>query len=95
MLHVIKFEAPWCGKCKQLDAPLQELVKNGHITIAHVNVEEHPDSAKRMGVRSLPTLIVQDGMNHEEIGRGSEISTVIHALASTTAVSILGDWDAS
>lgn len=86
MLHVIKFGAPWCGPCKQIDPQLSKLEADGKITLVNVDVEEQPHSAKHFLVRSIPTLIVQDGMNHAELGRGSDVA-FLHKL--------LGDWDAS
>lgn len=89
MLHVTKYEAPWCGSCKQLQPALDKLVEDGKITLDIVNVEENPDVAKQNGVRSLPTLIVDNDIEdnpHKELGRGSNVA-FLHNL--------LGDWDAS
>lgn len=79
MLHVIKMGAPWCAPCKVIDPQLTKLEEEGKITLTRVNIEEHPQQAKSFNVRSVPTLIVQDGMNHEELGRGNDMS-VIHKL---------------
>jgi thioredoxin 1 len=56
---VVDFWAEWCGPCKAIAPILDELAGEyaGRVTIAKVNVDEHPGLAARFQVRSIPTLL--------------------------------------
>lgn len=60
MKWVTKFEAPWCGSCKQMKPLLDKLVEDGVITLNTVDISISPQAAQAAGVRSVPTLIVYD-----------------------------------
>ena len=61
---VVDFWAEWCGPCKMIAPILEEIAaeKKGALRVAKLNVDDHPDLARRFDVMSIPTLIVfKDG----------------------------------
>ncbi len=60
---IVDFWAEWCGPCKAIAPVLEELVQEyaGRLTVAKVNVDEHPGLAARFQVRSIPTLLFFKG----------------------------------
>jgi thioredoxin len=60
---VVDFWAEWCGPCKAIAPALDELATEyaGRVTIAKVNVDEHPGLAARFQVRSIPTILIFKG----------------------------------
>ena len=73
-LSVIEFGAPWCGACKTTEPIIVELAKTyPNIKFAKVDVAKNPALASRMGVMSLPNiLIVSEGKVLDQvIGAGS------------------------
>ncbi len=56
---LVDFWAPWCEPCKQLRPILERVVKaaGGKIKLVTMNIDEHPEIAGRLGVRSIPAVI--------------------------------------
>jgi thioredoxin 1 len=57
---LVDFWAEWCGPCKMMDAPLNELAGDysGKLTVAKLNVDENPSTMGAYSVMSIPTMIV-------------------------------------
>jgi thioredoxin len=57
---LVDFWAEWCGPCKLMDAPLNELATEnaGKLTVAKLNVDENPTTMGAYSVMSIPTMIV-------------------------------------
>jgi thioredoxin 1 len=60
---LVDFWAEWCGPCKMVAPVLEEIAgdHDGKITIAKLNVDDHPTIAQRYSVMSIPTMIVFRG----------------------------------
>lgn len=61
---LVDFTAAWCGPCKRL-APIVEEVADamkGKLKVGKLDIDEAPITASKLGIRSVPTLIVfKDG----------------------------------
>jgi thioredoxin 1 len=57
---LVDFWAEWCGPCKMMDVPLDELAGEsaGKLNVAKLNVDENPATMTAYSVMSIPTLIV-------------------------------------
>ena len=57
---LVDFWAEWCGPCKMIGPALEEISDEleGQVTIAKLNIDEHPDAPAKYGVRGIPTMIL-------------------------------------
>ena len=66
---LIDMWAAWCGPCRMV-APIVEQIagdNEGKLTVAKLNIDEYSAEAVKLGVMSIPTLILfKDG---EEVDR--------------------------
>jgi thioredoxin 1 len=61
---LVDFWATWCGPCKMIAPVLEEVAaeKAGELTIAKLDVDANPETARSFNVVSIPTLILfKDG----------------------------------
>ena len=61
--------APWCAPCRMVAPAIDELAAElaGRVRVAKLNVDENPQNAARINLRSIPTLLVMKG--GREVGR--------------------------
>ena len=56
---LVDFWAPWCEPCKQLTPIIEKVIKaaGGKVKLVKMNIEEHPQIAGQLGVKSIPAVI--------------------------------------
>jgi len=56
--------APWCGPCRMVSPALAQLAaeRAGQLKLVKVNIDTAPQTAQRLAVQAVPTLIItRDG----------------------------------
>ena len=81
---LVDFWAPWCGPCvgmaPQFERASQQL--KGRVLFAKVNSDENPVTARRFGIRSIPTLV--------RLQAGRELARQAGALQAGQIISFAG-----
>ena len=67
---IVDFWAEWCGPCKMVAPVLDEIAgeNKDKLTVAKLDIDANPMTARDYGVMSIPTMIVfQDGKAVKQI----------------------------
>ena len=67
---LVDFWAPWCSPCRMLAPVIDQLADElkGEAVVGKVNIDENEEAAVRMGVSSIPTMIIfKDGQEVDRI----------------------------
>jgi len=69
------FTATWCGPCKAFKPIMNEVAGEGH-SVQFIDVDEQQNIAVQYGVRSIPTVVIEEN--------GNEVDRFIGALPKQT-----------
>jgi thioredoxin 1 len=60
---LVDFWAEWCGPCRMIGPIVDELARERRDTlrVVKVNIDESPMTALKLGIRSIPTLMLFQG----------------------------------
>jgi len=58
---LVDFYADWCGPCQMMGRILESEEKNLGVDVIKVNTDACPELATKMGVMSIPTLVLMEG----------------------------------
>jgi thioredoxin 1 len=61
-MRLLKFEAPWCTKCKQMSAIMETIEITHHVE--HIDIDKNREAALYYGIRGIPHMILLDENNN-------------------------------
>jgi thioredoxin len=79
--------APWCVPCRGMEPVIEDLAASlsGRVRVAKLNLDRNPQSAARLGIQGVPTLIVFKG--------GHEVGRMVGARGKSELMRALADDD--
>jgi thioredoxin len=79
--------APWCVPCRGMEPVIEELAASlsGRVRVAKLNLDRNPQSAARLRIQGVPTLIVFKG--------GHEVGRMVGARGKSELMRALADVD--
>ena len=67
---LVDFWAPWCAPCSAVAPVLEKIAEafSGKLKVCKLNIDDNQEATSRLGVMSIPTLIIfKDGEEVERI----------------------------
>jgi len=79
--------APWCVPCRGMEPVIEELAASlsGRVRVAKLNLDRNPQSAARLRIQGVPTLILFKG--------GHEVGRMVGARSKGELMRALADVD--
>lgn len=82
---LVDFWATWCGPCKMVAPVLEEIAteRSADLTVAKLDVDANPTTARDFNVVSIPTMILFKG--------GQPVKRIVGAKGKAALLRELGD----
>src|SRR5260370_31820020 len=83
---LVDFWATWCGPCKMVAPVLEEIAteRGAALTVAKLDVDANPETARDFQVVSIPTLIL--------FKDGQPVKRIVGAKGKAALLRELSDW---